>query len=374
MAATAMAAPQCPWPGPVVRISTAQDLQKIGLCLPATGMTFWLDTSIDETGIEFKGFVGEFDGTFSGGGNIISNLTLATDGGLFDKLGTSGVIQSLALENIIAHGGSDHTYSYGALVNVSQGKISNVSILSGTVTGQTPSGLGGMVGKMIGGVMNVCTASIALAPGENAKYNGVLVGQQESGEIENSVSSGYMVLTGNADSNGGLVGWQKKNAVITRSSSSTNIDISNAKSAYGNGVLAGKVDGMIDHSFAHGSVIRSPISNAMFISGGAVGYLNDGNINEIYSSSTFPGGDPNADGGLVGLIPFAHNDISCTNSYWDSSVSGLPYSAACSDGGRSTELMQPAGPDDYTFLGWNTTPQNKPIWKFMKGWYPTLLP
>gem|GEM_PF-5351005 len=370
---------KCPDVGQTAKILTIQDLQNINLCLPATGMTFWVANDLDAKGFPFQtigsGSDKKFDGTIDGGGNIIHNLSPETDGGLVNQLSEVGVIKNMALKNIIVHGGGSESSSYGGLVNVSQGKISHVSILSGTVTGKTPSYLGGLVGIMIQGEIIDSSSSVILIPGvvqgKPTKYNGVFVGWQRGGLIILCTSSGSIrFLRSETEDNGGMVGLQSndgvsENPVITRSKSSTIIDLKDTTRAEGNGVFAGAVsNGIIYDSFANGGVTGPTNSNVKAISGGFVGYLGyGGTIKEVYSSSTFSNGDPNADGGLVGVTPFAHNDISCTNSYWDADVSKLPYSSACPEGARSTELMKKQS----TYDGWSPL-----IWGFGQG-YPTLL-
>ncbi|MCC2625568.1 MAG: hypothetical protein K0R14_1441 [Burkholderiales bacterium] len=369
----ANASDQCPWPvsQTFIRISTPQALQDISLCAPYTGRTFFVDTEIDLTGIQFKS-IDMFDGTFDGGGNRIMNLT-STNGGLFNVIKGSAIVKAFYLENANVTGGTDPSKGYGAVANVmqDQASISHVGV-SGTVKGQTSSYLGGIVGIMENGDLYDTASFVTLVPGINAQFNGVLVGLEKTGsKIDHSTSSGSIILTGNARSNGGIVGAQDKGAIITSSSSSTVIDNRGADTAIGNGVLAGLVGGTLSNVFANGQV-KNPISNARTISGGLAGkILSTGKLINGYSVSTFSGGDPNADGGLVGLPPNSGSNANlCVNSYWNSDT-GISGSALCSDGGRSQELMQEGAPTDYTYVDWEK--QVPAAWIFKKGSYPTLV-
>jgi outer membrane protein OmpA-like peptidoglycan-associated protein len=149
-----------------------------------------------------NGIVGQFAGTFDGGGKTITNLTINTSqfyAGLFGQ--SSGVIRNVGLT-----GGSvvdsDMTAgdAIGGLVGYNDGKI------SGAFSGATVSGgrdTGGLVGFNAGGSITDSYAVGAVSAPNNSRVGG-LVGLNFGGDISNTYATG--VVNGSGAFVGGLVG------------------------------------------------------------------------------------------------------------------------------------------------------------------------
>ena len=287
---------------------------------------------------------GEFYGTLAGLGHTIANLnvnqTVTTQGsysngevGLFGVVGYSGVVRDLSLVNAKVSGAA--FMDIGTLAGVSTGTIQNVSA-SGSATGDLgfgPGGgfaVGGLVGKMSGGLVTGSHASVTVTGGGSDWAGGLVGSLADGGQIQSSYATGA-VTTGDdvfgnpnsASAAGGLVG----GTYSTYSIYDTPVSITNS---YATGAVHGghdsEVGGLIGEavattitgSYATGAVSQDA-STGMYEdqAGGFAGLIGGGSVvTNAYSSgavtSTGATGKANAVGGFVGVLS---NNGSISNSY-----------------------------------------------------------
>jgi hypothetical protein len=259
--------------------------------------------------------VGNFTGTFDGGGNIISGLTKP----LFSVIESTGVISNLSLEADPTFGVSgrgilaNDSYgtinsvntignvlssfnSVGGLVGYSAGSISDSSA-TGDVTG--PSNVGGLVGASHGSISG--SSSFGNVNGDVAV--GGLVGDS-NGSISNSSASGD--VTGNFYV-GGLVG----NSTSSIMGSYAEGDVISTNIFTGG--LVGYSTGNISNSYTVGSVTGN---NDV---GGLVGYQYGGGVSNSYAAGSVTGNDE-----IGGLVGYQVNS-SISNSYASGDVNGNSY-------------------------------------------------
>lgn len=305
-------------------ISTCAALQNIS----TTGLNtdYVLASDIDCSGIANFSRVGTFTGTLDGQGHTISNLTV-DPGFLSDQVAlfsaTDGaVIRNLSITNA-------HIVGY-TKVGVLIGQATNTVITNVTVSsGITMFGLGS--GGNVGG----------------------LVGYASNTHI--SYSSAAVPINAAGSNVGGLVGFATNGTVISKSYSTAQVGCT----ASGGGNVGGLV-GLNDSSTIVDSYSLSYMQGGIFwinSVGGLVG-TNDGNtalIDRSYSVNGF-----NINGAPQGLVGSQTNGAATTNSFWDTTVSGLGSSAGGT--GRNTAQMQTQG----TFVsGWDFSN----VWVI--GGYPT---
>ena len=264
---------------------------------------------------------------------------LATFNGKFDGLGKtiSGLTINLpATDNI-------------GLFSVNAGTISNVGVISGTITGRsTTGGLAGenqgtitgsystnavngehFVGGLVGNNFSGHTISNSYATGTVAASSyvtGGLVGQN-SGTISNSYATGAVSTP--SDSAGGLVGENKGVINDSHATGLINATSGNAgglvgqqnssgtiSNTYATGDVSGvnRVGGLVGNNSGSGSISNSyatgTISATSDTAGGLVGNNDTGAISDSHANGNVSGG--NTIGGLVGKNT---NSASITNSY-----------------------------------------------------------
>lgn len=306
-------------------ISTCAELQNIS----STGLNgdYVLAGDIDCSGIANFSRIGTFTGTLDGQGHTISNLTI--DGGfLSDLVGLFSITDGAVIRNLSITNANILGYTrVGVLVgHATNTVITNVSVSSGT----TMFGLG-----------------------SNGNVGG-LVGYADNTRI--SYSSAAVPINAAGSNVGGLVGYATNGTIISKSYSTAQV----ACTASGGGNVGGLV-GHNDSSTIVDSYSHSYMQSGIFwVSsvGGLVG-VNNGNaalINRSYSVNGF-----NINGAPQGLVGDQINGAATTNSFWDTTVSGLGSSAGGT--GKSTAQMQTQG----TFVsGWDFSN----VWVI--GGYPTL--
>jgi filamentous hemagglutinin family protein len=230
-----------------------------------------------------------FTGIFDGLGHTIDGLTRAntnnsTGIGLFGQIGdqfaSGGLVQNLGLTNVNLAGLSE----VGALAGANFGIVSNV-YSTGTVTGG--DAVGPTNDDIVGGI-------------------GGLIG-----------------------TNGGLVGLSYSSADVT----ATTGDQSFGDGLDGGtgGLVGSSIGGSVDSSYATGSVTGNRDV------GGLIGYV-DGTVTGSYASGAVSG-TTNV-GGLVGaLFGFAPPDA-ISDSYWNTTTSGVATSAGGATGLTDAQAQQ----------------------------------
>jgi hypothetical protein len=254
-----------------------------------------------------------FLGTFNGNGKAIRNLVINRPGqamtGFFGWVGEGAVIMNLGLEGGLVSG-DDFT---GALIGyLANGAVSNCHA-SALVSGDR---VGGLVGGCNAGILAHCRATGAVTGGYEA---GGLLGENGAGSVLACSATGPV---SGWDYVGGLVGYN---------------------------------NGPVLHSFATGGA-----EGDAYV-GGIVGLNGDNGVLDGCFSAGSVTGTIHV-GGFLG-----HNDFTVSNSYWDTTASGLDTSAGGSGcvGLPTAQMMQQA-----SYEGWDFTN----VWTISEGaGYPELI-
>ena len=348
-------------------ISNAHQLELMQL---DTTASYTLARDIDASGTAggdvwgSDGFVpvGDFSGSFNGGGHTISGLTIDDSGlffaGLFNVVDDGATVSDVMLANVnIAATGN---VSVGALAGASSGTISNV-IVSGSVSGSgADTDVGGVVGVMQGGAISNAhsSATVIASADDSGQGAGGLVGFNSSGTITQSSATGDVSMSGDDVAAGGLVG--VNSGTISQSFASGTVTLTDSATTSGNdagGLVGVNDDGAISQSYATGSVTLS--GGAASFGGGLVGAKeNGGTIDQSYSLGTV---SATTAGGLVGSDD---QTGSITNSYWDTKTSGIGSTRGAGNQtnasgitGETTSSLQSALPSGF----------DSAIWKIVGG-------
>jgi len=177
-----------------------------------------------------------FTGTFDGDGHKISNLTISGDDdyfGLFGKIGSSGVVKNLGVENVSITSGDDSVYVGSLVAYNAYGSITSCygtgSVASSNGTSSAHSAyIGGLAGANNGDISK-CYAVASVTGGDYVEYLGGLIGYNGVGsgiEITNCYGRGNVSGGNNSEYLGGLIGCN----------ASTDIEITNC---YSTGTVTG---------------------------------------------------------------------------------------------------------------------------------------
>ena len=312
-----------------------------------------------------------FTTTFDGGGHKLSNLhvnasTTADDsntdlGGLFGAIGNDGVVRNLGLEDVdvtVSSTQEDQIYA-GGLVGENRGTIIGVWV-TGSVEGS--AGRNGNAWVFAGGLVarndkdGSRTGEAAYTGTIRASYSKASV--TAKGRI--ATSGGSTTDQGTQATAGGLVGRNKGTIAASFATGSATAD-HRSQSLQGYRGIAGGLVGInsstIIASYARGNMtVRMASQPGSYSGRGRVGGLvgdnkSGGTITASFStgSMTWDGGVGTDRGGLVGL-----NAGTVTNSYWDTTTSGRPSSAA-GTGKTTSELQTPTayGTGSSIYASWN---------------------
>ncbi|WP_413208136.1 beta strand repeat-containing protein, partial [Rhodospirillum sp. A1_3_36] len=324
-----------------------------------------------------------FTGTFAGLGHTITGLTIENTsattafwGGLFGV--NKGTIRDIGLV-----GGSVTAASVsipifvGILVGDNDaGTISN-AYATGNISSTTlypgNSFAGGLVGRNAYGstIINAHATGTITVADSGRSYAGGLVGQN-SGTITNAYATGAAAMTGSTTANvGGLVGENSVTGTITDAYAT------GAAAAKGNkhanvGGLVGYNSGTITNAYTTGNSSATSADNFKFYAGGLAGY-NEGTIKNTYAtgnvSATATGSGTAYAGGLVG----DNGTGTITQSYWDTTTSGLADGAGNGSSSGMTGLTTAQFQDTDSFKtgasGWDFDTTWAPP---SSGFYPQL--
>ena len=273
------------------------------------------------------GFVpmGNFSGSFNGGGYVINGLTINLP--TLDNVGLFGY-SSGSISNVGLVGGSVSGQNYvGGLVGNNYGTISN-AYNTGVVSGST--NVGGLTGYTQGSITNAYSTGAVSGVYEV----GGLVGYNNLATLSSASSTG--TVSGSSDF-GGLVGKNTGTIIFSYSTSEVR-----GNGSWWVGGLVGTNAGSISNAYSTGAV--SGIQNV----GGLAG-LNTGSISNAYSTGAVSG-NQNV-GGLVGL----NNSGTFTKSFWDTQTSGIAAGTCTSPGSCGTGLTTADMMKKSSFTGWNFT-------------------
>jgi hypothetical protein len=232
----------------------------------------------------------EFSGTFEGLGNTISNLTVVSGAGLFNEV--TGTLRDMHLVNVAVTGSPTDGVPTGALVGWETGLVDGATS-SGSVTNNNAANqypVGGLVGD---GNTVANSSSTATVQSNYGEWIGGLVGAV--GTVSNSSATGSVTAAAATPQlqAGGLAG---SASVIVDSYAAGNVKVTGSGSEINVGGLVGLSNGSVTGSFATGAVTAPDGVPA----GGLVGTANIGAITNSYATGNVAGGRKANVGGLIG--------------------------------------------------------------------------
>lgn len=409
-------------------ISTASELLALsnlcGTLSAGCASSYQLTTDIDLSATIALTAIGTssapFAGTFDGNGKTIKGVTIAAStsvNGLFSYLAAGGQIKNLTLTKVNVAGQND----VGALVGISAGTISNVSV-AGNVAGKDR--VGGLVGTAQAGSQisgSVSTADVSASVDRAGGLIGVatdavVTSSSASGTITSAGVAGGLVAEASGSSatsftscaangsvtatsiGGGLIGNGGANTSIVSSSASGAVTLSSVSTSKvkGGGLVGAFAGTKISRSYASGKVTVSALlltaSDSGF--GGLVGLQSSGDTSDAYATGATSGANGGPAGGLIGNMSggtvarsYAVGAVSIgtakggfigsysggtfADNYWDQSATGITDAYKGAGGsvsgitGGSTVTLQSSS----TFANWDFTG----IWSINNGFdYPKL--
>jgi filamentous hemagglutinin family protein len=315
---------------------SAADLQAINASDTALSANYALANGLDLTGVTWtpigvasgsaQNSGAGYDGSFTGLGHTVSNLTLV---GTFAYVGlfgdSSGTIRDIGIVNPhVSATGTTLTFGHttlnipasivGALLGENDtGVVLNAFATGGTISAASGDGtLGGLVGENNGIINNAYATTTVAAPTKSGLVGGLVGINDLHGTITNAYATGAVSAGSNTQEIGGLAGVNEgiiANSHATGSVSGANTAVSPALNAASVGGLVGQnAGGSITDSYATGAVFSGAGSAEV---GGLVGFnftSTNGNgvttlatIANSYASGTVTGGTGvQLFGGLVG--------------------------------------------------------------------------
>ena len=317
-------------------VCTCADLQSVKDNL---ALSYIAGSSIDcsEYGV-FAPIAGEFNGTFDGDNNTISNITIDAPGansGLFDQIGNSGTVRNLIVQNAVVTGGLA-----GVIAGVNEGTIENVHV-SGTSTEVSGIGAAGIVGQHVQGVIRNSSANVTVNA-TTADAGGIT--SINSANIENSFSTGDVTSVNNSGAAGGITGHH--------------------------------ITGQVLNTYATGDVtVVGAGLGAWSGAGGLIGYIfsgaGDDVINSYATGSVY--GPSGLVGGLVGNNDSGENP---QNSYWFDANGGDDATTCIGAGTGNCPAVSPL--NLLYSQAHSVYTSGTPVWDFGSVWqenggtYPTL--
>ena len=263
---------------------------------------------------------GTFTGTFDGNTYIISNLHINRSGattvqyaGLFGKLGSAADVRNLRLKDV------DVTVGTNAGASANPG-----AVYAGGIAGDSAGDIASSY--VIGDVTAIQSDLTDTNLTEGAAYAGGLVGNN-TGDISASYARGDVLAEQKSTTAslstyaGGLVGYHNTGA-ITASYADVDAEAKTTATAASATLTAGGLAGHV----AGGSVVASFSTGAPTTTGGTSPTSNTG--------------------GLIG-----NNSGTITNSYWDTTTSGITATGAGT--GKTTSELQTPTTETGIYANWN---------------------
>ncbi len=259
-----------------------------------------------------------FKGTFDGNGKTISgiyaNVSTSYIGGLFGHLSSSAVVQDLTVADVCITNATSHV---GAIAAYNNGKISNCTVNSGTISGTQY--VGGIAGYNYRGSIENCNNYATVSGTEYYTYIGGIIGYSNGGTVTECSNLGD--ATG-IQYVGGIVGYTDNGLKITTCYNNATI----TGSSYVGGISGRAYKASIATSYNTGNLCGNDsvggIAGNVQGSGGSEGIA--ASIMDCYSITTITSNsnytsNSNRVGGVVGLVS---SDSSVSNCYSVSSSAG----------------------------------------------------
>ena len=266
------------------------------------GINITLDKDIYLTGTTWTPigttYNNSYTGTFDGGGNTITGLTVTGSdeyAGLFGRIGSGGTVKNVVLKDVQIE--SDNPYGYvGGVAGNSDGNIENCSV-SGSVSGCYTAG--GVVGQQFGGSITMC--------GSSATVKG-------TGEV------------------GGVAGKTDNSATLTACYATGNVTFERASTinTFAGGVVGFNGTGSIlTACYATGNVTGTGTGTGSCYVGGVTGDNASGTLTACYHATGTVSGPDGATGGVTGRNYNAINTPVIIACYWrNDQAQGIGYNQA----------------------------------------------
>jgi len=225
------------------------------------GINITLDKDIDLTGTTWTPigttYNNSYTGTFDGGGNTITGLTVTTSDqyvGLFGYIGSGGTVKDVTLEEVKIE--SDNEMSaVGGVVGYSYGNIENCSV-SGSVSSNSTAG--GVVGAQLSGSITGCSSSATV---KGVTYAGGIAGYTNGGgSLTGCYATGSISVennTTNAAWAGGVVG-SNGNSTLTACYATGSVTSSGSGTIYAGGVTGTNDFGTLTACYHANGTISCP--------------------------------------------------------------------------------------------------------------------
>jgi hypothetical protein len=394
-------------PAPVLaashNVATCAALNTLGADSSTSADTITLAADLDCTGVTFTSmYPGGFTGSFDGQGHSISHLTISQPS--TDNVGLFASVTNVTIQNLtLASGSVTGQGSVGGLIGTGQevtikNVVSNVNV---TATGQRVGGIAGSLNGFSPGITLIedvgFTGSISdigsgfMSPAGNT---GGLVGNltvagNDDATFRRTYSSGSINVSGGSRT-GGLIG------VVSITGSNTTA-ILKIEDSYTSGTVHSannEVGGVVGTAIINGSQPTSTLNMTRVYSsatvtgtygvGGlfGVGNLQHGGADFMTITDSFAVGTLTGTGDLGGLVGANSADpgtiITVTGSYYDGPGTGQTVCAALVTPTGTCTRIDTATQPNY-FKG-NHTSAPLSTWDFGTVWathpggYPTLIP
>ncbi|MBP8303430.1 MAG: hypothetical protein KBE04_04810 [Phycisphaerae bacterium] len=316
-----------------------------------------LDPNLPGRKVFDRAVIGTFRSVCDGDGHTISHLTITGGGntGLFGQLELGAEVKDLGVVDVNITGGGSFI---GGLVGEDRGTVTRC-YSTGSIKGASPrtSCLGGLVGRIQGGVLVDCRSVTSVVGGN---YVGGLVGSMVNGSATRCRSTG--TVNGSGYSVGGLTG-DNLGGLVSQCTS-------------GGSVSGGRdVGGLVGWNYGDGRILDSystaGVTAVGIDVGGLVGWNESnvfakGHVTNSYSVGAAVGSSDV--GGLVGCNIDGYGSrgevIAC---FWDTQTSGQTKSGTGT--GRTTAQMQTAA--TFVNAGWDfvgeTANGTEDIWWINEG-------
>ena len=262
-----------------------------------------LDKDIDLTGTTWTPigttYNNSYTGTFDGGGNTITGLTVTGSdeyAGLFGYIGSGGTVKNVVLKDVQIE--SDNQYGcVGGVAGNSNGNIENCSV-SGSVSSRHTAG--GVVGQQFGGSITLC--------GSSATVKG-------TGEV------------------GGVAGKTDNSATLTACYATGNVTFERASTinTFAGGVVGFNGTGSIlTACYATGNVTGTGTGTGSCYVGGITGDNCSGTLTACYHATETVSGPDGATGGVTGRNYTSLGAPVITACYWggNGQEQGIGYNQA----------------------------------------------
>ena len=267
------------------------------------GINITLDKDIDLTGTTWTPIGTNYDnsytGTFDGGGNTITGLTVKGSdeyAGLFGYIGSGGTVKNVVLKDVQIESDNQYGCIGGVAGYCYKGTLENCSV-SGSVSSNFSAG--GVVGQQFGGSITLC--------GSSATVKG-------TGEV------------------GGVAGKTDNSATLTACYATGNVTFERASTinTFAGGVVGLNGTGSIlTACYATGNVTGTGTGTGSCYVGGVTGDNSSGTLTACYHATGTVSGPDGATGGVTGRNYNAINTPVIIACYWrNDQAQGIGYNQA----------------------------------------------